>query len=98
MADTATISKPEATVDGHKLPPAPANVEEQLERAERELVLRGWQELKKRGYGELRVAVRKNPRTGATEIVYAGVHDKYDLEHLRRLYQRLLNKGKAVTF
>jgi hypothetical protein len=65
--------------------------------AERELVLLLFAQLKARETGELRIATRKNTKTGVTEIVYAGVHDKMDIEGLRQMYTRVPHT-RARTF
>jgi len=64
---------------------------------EREMVLRAWEELKRRGDGELRITTRRDPKSGLVEIVYLGVHQKADLDSLRTLYQRMRKQG-FVTF
>jgi hypothetical protein len=63
---------------------------------ERELVLHAWEELKRRGDGELRITTRRDPKTGLVEIVYCGVHQKADIEALRNLYQRMRKQGFAT--
>lgn len=63
---------------------------------ERDLVLQAFEELKKRGDGELRITTRRDPKTGIVEIVYCGVHQKADLEALRQLYTQLRKQGYAT--
>jgi hypothetical protein len=67
---------------------------------EHELVLRAYEELKRRGDGEIRIAGRRDPKTRAFELVYVGVHQKADLEPLRKLYEKMRREGGkgAVTF
>ncbi len=77
---------------------ASATVAERIVATERELVLAALDELKRRGNGELRVSARRDPK-GVVELVYIGVHEKADLETLRRLYQQMRKHGAGfVTF
>lgn len=65
----------------------------QISEAEEQLVLKNFAELKRRGEGEMRVAVRRAPDTGMVEITYVGVHEKADLTSLRDMYAKLRKKG-----
>ncbi len=65
----------------------------QISDAEHELILNNFAELKRRGDGELRIAVRRDPRSGLVEITYCGVHEKADLESLRGMYTKLRQRG-----
>lgn len=69
------------------------NLLKQVYEAEQELVLEQFALLKERGNGEMRVAARRDPRTGLVEITYAGVHEKTDLDGLRKMYAELRRKG-----
>lgn len=69
------------------------NLIKQVLEAEQELVLQQFALLKERGNGEMRIATRRDPRTGLVEITYAGVHEKTDLESLRKMYGELRRKG-----
>jgi hypothetical protein len=64
--------------------------------AENALVLDEFAKLKRYGQGELRVSTRRNPQTGIVEIIYAGAHEKADLEKVRALYARA--RRERVTF
>ncbi len=73
---------------------APAGtVAEQVSQAEQELVLQAFADLKLRGDGEMRVAVRRDRQSGLVEVTYCGVHEKADLEALRQMYARLRSRG-----
>jgi len=65
----------------------------QISEAEEQLVLKNFAELKRRGEGEMRVAVRRNTESGIVEITYVGVHEKADLTSLREMYAKLRKKG-----
>lgn len=65
----------------------------QISEAEEQLVLKNFAELKRRGEGEMRVAVRRSPESGIVEITYIGVHEKADLTSLREMYAKLRKKG-----
>jgi hypothetical protein len=69
------------------------NLLKQVYEAEQGLVLEQFALLKERGNGEMRVAARRDPRTGLVEITYAGVHEKTDLDGLRKMYAELRRKG-----
>ena len=83
---TAPATKPQQNAGSLSLAERTANVE-------RETVLRAFDELKRRGDGELRVAMRKDKRTGHVELVFCGILEKADLEPLRRLYQQMRGGG-----
>lgn len=67
---------------------------------EREEVLKAFEELKRRGRGEMRVAIERDDKTGAPEIVYIGVHQKADLRALRQAYDHMkkLRANRPVRF
>jgi hypothetical protein len=65
----------------------------QISEMEHELILQNFADLKRRGDGELRIACRREPRSGVVEITYVGVHEKADLEGLRKMYRQLQVKG-----
>lgn len=69
------------------------SLQEQISDMEQELLMQNFTELKRRGDGELRIACRKEPKSGVVEITYIGVHEKADLEGLRKMYRQLQNKG-----
>ncbi len=79
-------------------PQAPPVTLEQIEEAERAAVLQAFAELKKRDFGELRIAIRLNRQTGHRELVYLGVHEQQDMTRLRKLYSQLMNGTKPVRF
>lgn len=92
--------KPPAGPPPAHVNPLPGNgrvTPEMIISTEREMVLHAFDELKKRGDGELRITTRRDPKTGHVEIVYCGVHQKADLESLRALYTKLRQQG-YVTF
>ncbi len=67
----------------------PQNLVEQISTAEHDLVLQHFAELKRRGDGELRIACRRDRLSGLVEITYVGVHEKADLDGLRKMYAQL---------
>jgi len=71
---------------------------EQISEAERELVLQNFALLKQRAAsgrdGEMRVAARRDPRSGVVEVTYCGVTEKADLEALRTMYAKLRQGSK----
>ncbi len=75
-------------------------VAERIVATERELLCAALDELKRRAPAEMRVATTRDPKTGAIEIIYLGVHQKADLEALRKLYALMRRNGPAaaVTF
>ncbi len=63
---------------------------------EQTVVMGALQKLRDKRDGELRVNTRRNPRSGISEIVYVGAHERVDLRDLRDLYERAARDG--VTF
>lgn len=86
------MAQTETPVQGKVLDERP-NLLKQVYEAEQELVLQQFALLKERGNGEMRIAARRDPRTGLVEITYAGVHEKTDLDGLRKMYAELRRKG-----
>jgi len=82
-----------AQIDGKGTLNERPNLLKQVYEAEQGLVLEQFALLKERGNGEMRVAARRDPRTGLVEITYAGVHEKTDLDGLRKMYAELRRKG-----
>lgn len=78
------------STDGSIVKPSLA---EQLAQAEQDLVLKTFEELKRRGDGEMRVAVRREKGRAIPEITYCGIAERADLEGLRKMYRELANKG-----
>lgn len=66
---------------------------EKLAQAEQELILKTFEELKRRGDGEMRVAVRRERGREIPEITYCGISEKADLEALRVMYREVARKG-----
>jgi len=62
---------------------------EQISRLEQTMVLEAFNEMKRRGDAELRIASRRDRVSGLIEVTYIGVHEKADLEGLRDLYKRV---------
>lgn len=69
--------------------PGTPSLGEQISRLEQTMVLEAFNEMKRRGDAELRIASRRDRATGLIEITYIGVHEKADLEGLRDLYKRV---------
>lgn len=68
----------------------------QIIEAEQRIVLECFSKLKERGDGEMRISIKKDRQTGLCEIVYAGVHERADLESIREMYKKL--KFRGTTF
>jgi hypothetical protein len=62
---------------------------EQISRLEQTMVLEAFNEMKRRGDAEMRIASRRDRVSGLIEVTYIGVHEKADLEGLRDLYKRV---------
>lgn len=62
---------------------------------EHEIVLRALAKLREKPLGELKIAMRKNPKTRLAQLVYVGVHEKEDLEEISDLYKQA---ESGVTF
>ncbi len=69
------------------------NLGDRISDAEQALVMASFVELKKRGDGELRVAVKRNQQSGLVEIVYCGVHERADLSSLKTMYDQIRKAG-----
>lgn len=82
-----------ATTEKETMTEQESSLAGQISEAEEQLVLKNFAELKRRGEGEMRVAVRRAPDTGMVEITYVGVHEKADLTSLRDMYAKLRKKG-----
>lgn len=80
--------------------PALEQAEQDLDDAEKELILSMFRDLKSQTHEcELRVAVKIDPETRRIEIIYAGLHKKWPLNVLRRMYdiRRKLVKDMRVS-
>lgn len=77
-----------------KQPQRQRTLGDQISDAEQALVMASFVELKKRGDGELRIAVKRNRASGLVEIVYAGVHERADLTSLKQMYEEIRKKGQ----
>jgi len=93
MAEIETAEPVVVPIPGVKGQLRAPTLAEQITTTEEELVLRQFAELKRRGDGELRIAVRRDPRSGVIEVTYCGLSEKADLEALRRMYAQLRTKG-----
>lgn len=70
-----------------------ASLGDRISDAEQALVMASFVELKKRGDGELRIAVKRNRTSGLVEIVYCGVHERADLSSLKSMYDQIRKTG-----
>lgn len=91
----AVMTETETMTDHPKVNVAGNGLQQEIVVAEKDVVLALFAKLKAQGNGELRIATRKNTKTNVVEIVYAGLHDKMDIEGLRQMYQRV---PRARTF
>jgi N-methylhydantoinase A/oxoprolinase/acetone carboxylase beta subunit len=89
---TATEQKPDTKSNG-KPAPRPASLADRISQEEQDQVFRAFEELKRRGDGELRVAVKRNRDSGLIEIVYVGVHERADLSVLKEMYAQFRKQG-----
>lgn len=82
-----------APVNGKPVPTRPVTLGDRISEEEQNQVLRGFEELKRRGDGELRVAVKRSRDSGLIEIVYIGVHERADLGVLKEMYAEFRKQG-----
>jgi len=73
---------------------------DEISAAEQDLLLQNFRLLKERAAngrdGEMRIAVRRDSRTGIVEVTYCGIGEKANLESLRTMYGHLRTKGTKV--